>query len=100
MKGGAPGGIIGGMPGGDMAGVGVGGIAYVCEGAANTAPEAASRIVGTADASEAPMRALWASSCALSSSSERGRFSILGRLDCGWVMEPGLRPSSISLRRL
>ena len=64
-KGGAPGGIIGGTPGGDITGVGmagVGGAAYVCDGAAYTAPPAAGSGTGAADASEAPMRALCASS--------------------------------------
>ena len=43
---------------------------------------------------------LCASSWARSSSSESGRFSIFGRLGGGCVIEPAVRPSSISLRCL
>lgn len=44
------------MTGGGTAGVG--GTAYVCEGAAYTAPEAASGTAGAFAASEAPINAL------------------------------------------
>lgn len=76
-KGGAPGGIDGGMGGRDM-GDGAGGAAYACGGAPYTAPWF-SEADATDGASFAPISALWASSCALSSSSESGRFSVLGR---------------------
>ena len=87
------------MAGTGGATTGAGGAAYAWGGAPYTAAELPSEGGGLAD-SEAPINALCASNWARSSASDRGRFSTLGRFVGGWEMEPGLRPSSISLRRL
>ena len=68
---------IGGMTGGEAAGTG--GAAYACGGAPKTAP-LDSAAGGAADCSLAPIRALCASNCALSSSSDNGLLSTFGRL--------------------
>jgi hypothetical protein len=96
--GGALGGII--IAGGGIPGAGAGGAEYACGGAPYTPPVLESAVAGVEDESAPPMSALCASSCALSSSSVSGRFSVLGRLAGGWEMDPAERPSSISLRRL
>lgn len=74
--------------------------AYVCGAALNTAPLVFSECCDKEVPSDAPMSALCASSCCLSSASVKALFSILGRFAWGCVIVPGFKPSSISFRRL
>jgi hypothetical protein len=79
--GGPPGKKGGGAPGGIIPG---GGAAYTCGAAPYTPPVLESAAAGPdVELSLAPMSALWASSWALSSSSDKRRFSTLGRFACG-----------------